>query len=458
MTAPFGGVPEAAALFALTFLSEDAAVLSAAVMVAGEMLPLGLGFASCFLGIWLGDLWLYGMARAFGAPFVARFAVAPGVQRSRAWFEERGSLVLIVSRFVPGLRLPSYLAAGTMRFPLRTFIFVTGVVAAVWVAVVFAGSHFLGVARVPFIREHAMWLAVGAVAVTGTSMVVKPWLRGLATAHESVAARRWLARLGRWTQWEFWPAWLFYAPVSVFYLRLAIRHRSFTLPTAANPGIPMGGLVGESKFETLRPLQNAWPSAVAQTWLIAPGSPDDRFDELNIIVGAHAVALPFILKPDIGQRGVGVKLIRSLPAAREYLATVDGPVLLQRYAPGPREAGIFYFRLPGEAAGRIFAITEKLFPVVEGDGKRTLEELVFADPRAAIVAETYLRRFSAQRCRVLARGETLKLVEAGNHAQGCIFRDGMHLATPALLAAIDCVSQSIPGFFIGRYDFAVRQR
>lgn len=73
-------------------------------------------------------------------------------------------------------------------------------------------------------------------------------------------------------------------------------------------------------------------------------------------------------------------------------------------------------------------------------------------PRAAIVADTYLRRFAAQLQRVLARGEILKLVEAGNHAQGCVFRDGMHLATSALTAVIDRISQSIPGFFIGRYD------
>src|SRR5688572_29301234 len=110
------GVSEAAALFTLTFLSEDAAVLSAAVMVAGGMMPWELGFAACFFGIWIGDLWLYGMARAFGAPFVLRFGIAPAVQRSRKWFQERGSLVLIICRFVPGLRLPCYLAAGAMRF------------------------------------------------------------------------------------------------------------------------------------------------------------------------------------------------------------------------------------------------------------------------------------------------------------------------------------------------------
>jgi hypothetical protein len=162
--------------------------------------------------------------------------------------------------------------------------------------------------------------------------------------------------------------------------------------------------------------------------------------------------LPFILKPDIGQRGVGVKLIRSMEAARKYLAAVSVRVLLQRYAPGPREVGVFYYRMPGEPSGHIFAITEKIFPVIEGDGERTVEELILADRRAAIVAHTYLRRFADLRDKVLTRGETLKLVEAGNHAQGCIFQDGMHLATPELLGALDRISKSVPGFFIGRYD------
>jgi hypothetical protein len=46
----------------------------------------------------------------------------------------------------------------------------------------------------------------------------------------------------------------------------------------------------------------------------------------------------------------------------------------------------------------------------------------------------------------------LRLVEAGNHCQGCIFRDGSYLETPALRRSIDKISQRIPGFFIGRYD------
>jgi hypothetical protein len=68
------------------------------------------------------------------------------------------------------------------------------------------------------------------------------------------------------------------------------------------------------------------------------------------------------------------------------------------------------------------------------------------------MAEKYLARLAGRAGDVLAEGETLKLVEAGNHAQGCIFRDGMRLWTPALARRIDEVSRELSGFFIGRYD------
>ncbi len=49
-------------------------------------------------------------------------------------------------------------------------------------------------------------------------------------------------------------------------------------------------------------------------------------------------------------------------------------------------------------------------------------------------------------------GETVKLVEAGNHAQGCVFRDGSRLWSKELEKGIDEISQRLDGFFIGRYD------
>jgi hypothetical protein len=147
-----------------------------------------------------------------------------------------------------------------------------------------------------------------------------------------------------------------------------------------------------------------------------------------------------------------VKLIRTPEQAADYLRRTCAPLVLQRYAPGPHEAGVFYYRLPHEPRGHIFAITEKIFPVVTGDGRRTIEELVWAEDRARFLAETYLERFGPRRAKVLPAGEPLKLVEAGNHAQGCIFRDGAHLWSEELEQRIDEISQRLPGFFIGRYD------
>jgi hypothetical protein len=57
-----------------------------------------------------------------------------------------------------------------------------------------------------------------------------------------------------------------------------------------------------------------------------------------------------------------------------------------------------------------------------------------------------------RRFEVLPAGESIRLVEAGNHAQGCIFREGGHLWSEELERRIDEISQRLHGFFIGRYD------
>ena len=64
----------------------------------------------------------------------------------------------------------------------------------------------------------------------------------------------WWKRLSRW---EFWPPYLFYPPVVAYIAYLGIRFRSWTLFTAANPAIPAGGFVGESKHQILDQLKGA---------------------------------------------------------------------------------------------------------------------------------------------------------------------------------------------------------
>jgi membrane protein DedA with SNARE-associated domain len=435
------------AIILLSFVSEDAATISSSLSIFGGPLSWPLGFAACFAGIWLGDLGLYSLARCLGKPilqsrWVGRFTDAAAIERCQEKFSQRGSLALLASRFVPGTRLPTYLAAGLLSMPVARFALVTAFAALVWIAGIFAIAKLLG--------SHALiWLSlfqskIAAIVLTAFFIGAVLFLfRKLGSAP---------AFLRRWTQWEFWPAWLFYIPVGFYYAWLAIRHRGLSVPTSANPGIATGGFIGESKLEILNQLYGTSPELTAEAFLLDGRTITDRLLSLHRLFREHKITLPFILKPDVGQRGNGVRLIRSMRAALEYLQAVDAPVIVQHYAVGPHEAGVFYYRFPGESRGHIFAITEKIFPAITGDGTHTVEDLIRSDSRAALMARTYLRRFAARRDEILAPGEVLKLVETGNHAQGCIFRDGMHLHTEALEQTIDEISRKLPGFFIGRYD------
>src|SRR5207245_11512569 len=89
-----------------------------------------------------------------------------------------------------------------------------------------------------------------------------------------------------------------------------------------------------------------------------------RVYRLKAVRQLHRIELLFVLKPDSGQTGADFRKIQSFDEARKYLAQVSAPLVLQRYVDGPEEAGIFYYRFPGERHGHIFGITRKEFPAV----------------------------------------------------------------------------------------------
>jgi membrane protein DedA with SNARE-associated domain len=438
----------AVGLFLGTFILEDVAAVGAGLLLAAGSITWPAAFIACFLGIWFGDAGLYALARCGGRRWFERSRFrhySHQVARSETWFGKRGTSLLIFSRMLPGARLPTYLAAGFLRIPWRLFLFVTGAASLVWTLLVLWLSRSVG-------ARLGVWLLVykrtGLALVVG-ALVVLALLR---VARRKNRFRSIRVSLQRLRHWEFWPAWLFYPPVGVYYVRLAIRYRSLSAPTAANPGIFAGGIVGESKLATLKDLAATSPEFTAKAELVVGTTTSERLKSLQQIRQRLQLSFPFILKPDVGQRGAGVKLIRSLDEAEAYLQQTSAPLVIQEYAPGPHEIGIFYYRFPHESRGHIFAITEKIFPILTGDGRSTISELIWNDSRARFMAKKYLGRLQGRENQILALGENLKLVEAGNHAQGCIFRDGLHLLTPALAEQIDHISQKLNGFNVGRYD------
>src|SRR6266849_744033 len=444
-------VAKAAGFFLATFVLEDVAAVGAGLLLAAGGISWPAAFVACFLGIWMGDAGLYALARYAGRGWFARSSLrrfTTKVAESERWFSERGTPILIFSRLVPGARLPTYLAAGFLRVPLPRFLLITGVASCVWtVAILFLAQTFG--------ERLTNWLGTykhAGLLLVGVGVLLFATLQLLRRVFVDFNFRRFMARLSRWRHWEFWPAWVFYPPVGIYCAWLALKYRGLTVPTAANPGIFSGGIVGESKMATLKELFSTSPEFTAEAEMIAGDTLAARLRSLDEIRTRLGLDFPFILKPDVGQRGAGIKLIRSAEQAETYLRQTSASLVAQCYAAGPHEAGVFYYRFPHEACGHIFAITEKLFPILVGDGKSTVTELIWRDPRDRFMADKYLQRFSRRQGDVLALGEELKLVEAGNHAQGCIFRDGKRLCTPALTESIDAISQKLTGFFIGRYD------
>ncbi len=124
--APIG---QAVGLAAMTLLAEDGTTLAAGWMRSMGIVGSATAFWGCFLGIWAGDVLLYGLGRS-GHSLLRRLATEERLEAARHWMSRSGILALVACRFLPGTRLPTYLAAGLCRMPLGRFVLATGLLAA----------------------------------------------------------------------------------------------------------------------------------------------------------------------------------------------------------------------------------------------------------------------------------------------------------------------------------------
>ncbi|SEW36099.1 Transport and Golgi organisation 2 [Chitinophaga sp. YR573] len=236
--------------------------------------------------------------------------------------------------------------------------------------------------------------------------------------------------------WEYWPSKVIYAPIMLYWFWLSMKCRSFFFFNTANPLIENGGFALESKtlIYGLIP-QQYYPKTIA-------------FKAGSTVHPNY----PVIAKPDIGCKGVQVKLINNETELSDYIRQIPVDFLLQEYIPFKNEVGIFYYRFPGAGSGHISGIVGKEFLSVTGDGVSTMEELIIRNPRYLLQLPALRRTYNNLSRRVLAKGESLTLIPYGNHARGAKFIDLSHLINDQLTAVIDTVCQQIPEFYFGRLD------
>lgn len=446
------------ALALFTFVNEDLACITAGVLVAQGRIDFFSAVFGCFLGIFVSDWLLFLAGRYLGRPALSRAPLkwlikSQDIDRNQARYAKRDALIVFVSRIIPGSRVPTYFALGMFsHHPWRVPVYLA-IAAALWTPLLVGAAAFLGgevlemVLTGNFLFNVALSILLSLIVVK----IVGKLVRALLFWRERRLLLSWWRRF---SQWEFWPMWRFYPTVIAYVLWLGFKHRGLTVFTAANPGIANGGgIVGESKIEILRKL-GFEHGDVARADLIpaaANMAQPARVAYALAFMQTHGYDYPIALKPDVGERGISAMIVRSEVELTHYLAEHIGATVIQEYVPGV-EFGVFYYRYPNQPQGRIYTVTEKKFPVVVGDGVRTLEQLILADDRAVCMAEFYIAKQAARASDVPSAGERVQLVEIGAHSKGTVFYDGGWVITPALEAAIDRVSQRHDGFYFGRYD------
>lgn len=446
-----------------TIISEDATVIAVGLLIAAGEIDLGVGFIGCMVGIAVGDALLWAIGRFWGRrvlhwPVVREWLPEKALERWGRAFDQHAVKAVFLARALPGTRLPMYIAAGLLSQRAHRFLFWAAIAVVLWTPMLLLVAALVG----PPIHGALEEYLGGTLGLVAALILLFVGVRVVVASTTRMGRLRLWAAVRKPSRPEFWPPWIFYLPLAPWIMLLSLRNRGAMTFTCLNPGVPGGGgVVGESKHQILTALARGGAGAwiVPTEFVDAGPAPALRAEVVDELVRNEPAlgGYPIVLKPDEAQRGHGFKVVASRDQAEAYFVDMTRPAILQRFHPGPQEVGVLWARIPGarpDAPGEIFSVTRKHFPFVEGDGRRTLEDLIWAYPRLRMQATVFLKRFADQLDRVPAPGERVQLAIAGNHCQGVMFLDGADLITPALTQRVDAIARAFPGdaFDFGRFD------
>ena len=145
--------------------SETTVIIGGVAVATGSApYPLLAVIAAGATGAFIGDNMAYSIGHRWSAAFERRAARKPKFAAKLIWareqIKERGGLLLITARFIPGGRTALTLASGITRQPRGWFVRWTFIAALIW------ATYAAGLARLvgePFKDDHtkAFWIAFG---------------------------------------------------------------------------------------------------------------------------------------------------------------------------------------------------------------------------------------------------------------------------------------------------------
>ncbi|HET6995331.1 MAG TPA: hypothetical protein VFI06_10140, partial [Chitinophagaceae bacterium] len=179
---------------------------------------------------------------------------------------------------------------------------------------------------------------------------------------------------------------------------------------------------------------------------------DLPFQEVKKKVAEAGFSYPFVVKPDVGMKGILFRKIESEDQLMKYHERIPVEYIIQDMINLPVEVSVFYYRYPSEEKGKVSGFIQKELLHVKGDGKLTLEELIRNHPRAKFRYDEMKHRHGHRFDRVIPQDEIFYLSYAGNHNRGAHFINLHDEIDENLHKVFDELSHYNKQFFYGRYD------
>jgi len=154
---------------------EEIAIIWAGVVSSQGHLQTEWAAAACLFGALVGDCVMYAIGYHYGHNLMAKhpkLGKFVGAEREE-FFEQsilrHGFKVMLLARFMVGVRGPVYLAAGVVRMPFRKFLLWDFVCATLVVGTFFSLSYAYGKQITELVRdaEWTLTLVIAALALTG---------------------------------------------------------------------------------------------------------------------------------------------------------------------------------------------------------------------------------------------------------------------------------------------------
>ena len=180
------------AVFGLVLLEDfgvpvpgETVLILAAVYAGAGRLSLVLVAVLAFIGAVVGDNIGFAIGHFGGRPLVDRWGryillTPERVDKATAFFERHGGKIIIVARFIEGLRQANGIIAGISGMPWLRFLFFNAIGAALWVGVwvtigYVSGSHINAIYHTAVKYEAYLGVAVGVLVLGWIGWRVWRW-------------------------------------------------------------------------------------------------------------------------------------------------------------------------------------------------------------------------------------------------------------------------------------------